>query len=158
MKKTILAAIAVISVLAMLSAIGIAARIVLFPAAVVENSINMAYDVMSDTLTAENAIYNYEWFKQQEADIRRCIGNEAMAQEEYDTYLAALPGNAADWSRFQQQEEASLRNSLSALKRITNKAIEDYNARASMANRNIFNDNLPSNMTRAFYAGFELIK
>ena len=149
---------ATLAAIVFLTAAGFVLKLALFPVAVAETSIDMAYDVVSDTLTAENAIYNYEWFKQQEADIRRCVGNEAIAQEEYDTYAAMLPYDSLSWSKFQSQEEASLRNSLSALKKITNKAIEDYNAKASMVNRNIFNDNLPSNITRAFYAGFGLTK
>ena len=35
--------------------------------------------------------------------------------------------------------------------------MEDYNAKASMENRAIFKDNLPSNISRAFYAGMNLL-
>jgi hypothetical protein len=44
------------------------------------------------------------------------------------------------------------------LQKLTNKALEDYNAKSSMVNRAIFKDNLPSNITRAFYAGQQLTK
>lgn len=137
---------------------GIVVKIFLFPVNTIEKSVDMAYDVTNKTLDADNAIYNYEWFKQQEADIRKCLENENIAQEEYDTYLAGLPEEKTSWSDFDRQEEASLRNSLSALKKLTNKAIEDYNAKASMVNRNIFKDNLPSNISRALYAGQQLTK
>ena len=137
---------------------GMVIKMIFFPVNAVSRSVDMAYDIMDKTLDGDNAIYNYEWFKQQEADIRKCVKNENIAQEEYDMYLNSLPADSGDWSKFQEQEEASLRNSVSALKKLTNTAMEDYNARAEMANRNIFNDNLPSNISRAFYAGMELIK
>ena len=156
-EKGLLYAVIAAVVIAAIVIAGAVLRPILFPVAVANNSVNMAYEIADDTLTGKNAIYNYEWFKQQEADIRRCVENEFIAQEEYAAYVAALPTDAAGWSDFQQREEASLRSSLSALKKITNKAIEDYNAKAGMANRNIFNDNLPSNITRAFYAGFQLM-
>lgn len=123
----------------------------------IDQSMDMAYGIVDQTLDADNAIYNYEWFKQQEADIRKGIENEKIAQEEYDTFVSSLPELRIDWSDFDKREEASLRASISAIQKVTNSAIEDYNARASMANRNIFNDNLPSNISRAFYTALDLI-
>lgn len=151
-------AISIIAVVFILIFGGLAIKIVFFPMNTIEQSVDMAYGVVNETLDSKNVIYTYEWFKQQEADIRKCIENENIAQTEYDEYLAGLPSDKTVWGDFEKQEESSLRNSLSALKKLTNKAIEDYNAKASMVNKNIFKDNLPSNITRAFYAGMELTK
>lgn len=135
---------------------GLAIKIVFFPVDTVSQSIEMAYEVTNETLTGKNAIENYEWFKEQEAYIRQCLKNEIIAQEEYDFYIATLPTDRTTWDRTDKQEESSLRNSKYALEKLTNKAMEDYNAKASMENRAIFKDNLPSNITRAFYAGMDL--
>lgn len=135
---------------------GLAIKVVFFPLNTIEKSVDTAYEVVKETMTGENAIANYEWFKEQEAYIRQCLKNEQIAQEEYDLYISLLPTDRTTWDRSDKQEEASLRNSLYALQKLTNKAMEDYNARASMENRAIFKDNLPSNITRAFYAGIDL--
>jgi len=136
---------------------GLAIKIVFFPVNTVSQSVEMAYEVTNETLTGKNAIENYEWFKEQEAYIRQCVKNEQIAQKEYDEYIAMLPADRTAWDRDDKQEEGSLRNSVYALQKLTNKAMEDYNARSSMENRAIFKDNLPSNITRAFYAGIDLI-
>jgi hypothetical protein len=135
---------------------GLAIKIVFFPVNTVSKSVDTAYEVVKETMTGKNAIENYEWFKQQEAYIRQCVKNEQIAKEEYDNYILTLPIDRTTWDRLDKQEEASLRNSFYALQKLTNKAMEDYNARSSMENRAIFKDNLPSNITRAFYAGQDL--
>lgn len=135
---------------------GLAIKIVFFPVNTVSQSVDTAYEVVDKTMTGENAIANYEWFKEQEAYIRQCVTNEQIAQEEYDLYISMLPTDRTTWDRQDKDEESSLRNSLYALQKLTNKAMEDYNARSSMENRAIFKDNLPSNITRAFYAGMDL--
>lgn len=133
-------------------------KAVLFPVSTIGKSVDTAYEVVDKTMDAENAIYNYEWFKTQEAYIRECMTNETIAKEEYDLFTSMLPEDREKWDRDDKQEESSLRNSYFALQKLTNQAMEDYNAKSSMVNRSIFKDNLPSNITRAFYAGVELIK
>ncbi|MDF2881699.1 MAG: hypothetical protein K0R54_2256 [Clostridiaceae bacterium] len=135
---------------------GLAIKMIWFPVNTVQQSVDTAYEVVDKTMTGENAIANYEWFKEQEAYIRQCVKNEQISQEEYDLYVSMLPTDRTTWDRQDKDEEGSLRNSLYALQKLTNKAMEDYNARASMENRAIFKDNLPSNITRAFYAGMDL--
>ncbi len=139
-------------------AAGIGLKILLFPVNTLDKSLDTAYGVVDETMTAENAIYNYEWFKTQEAYIRECMTNEDIAKEEYDYYLSMLPEDREKWTRDDKREEGSLRNSYYALQKLTNEAMEDYNAKASMVNRSVFKDNLPSNISRAFYAGMELMK
>ena len=136
---------------------GLAIKIVFFPVNTVSQSVEMAYEVTNETLTGKNAIENYEWFKEQEAYIRQCVKNEQIAQKEYDEYFAMLPTDRTTWDRDDKQEEGSLRNSIYALQKLTNKAMEDYNAKSSMENRAIFKDNLPSNISRAFYASMDLL-
>lgn len=158
MKDNLKLSLTTILVLLLLILGSIAIKIIFFPLNTASKSVNTAYEVVDKTITGENAIANYEWFKEQEAYIRRCYKNEEIAKEEYDLYVSTLPEDRTTWDRQDKQEESSLRNSHYALRKLTNKAIEDYNARASMVNRNIFKDNLPSSITRAWIAGKELTK
>lgn len=136
---------------------GFLVRSLLLPFHTLSQSTDMAYGVVDRTLDSEKAIRDYEWFKQQEADIRKCLTNEDIAQAAYDNFVAMLSENRADWSDFDKREEASLRNSITALEKITNRAIEDYNARSEMVNHAIFKDNLPTNISRAWYAAGNII-
>ncbi len=136
--------------------IGLLAKIVFFPTYVAEQSIDTAYEVVDKVMDSDKAIADYEWFKSQEAYIRQCLRNEEIAKEEWDIFKAELPEDRDKWDRDDKTEEASLRNSYYALQKLTNKAMEDYNARSSMTTRSVFKDNLPSNIDRAFYAGKKL--
>jgi hypothetical protein len=144
-----------ILIIAVLIAGGIGLKVIFFPVHTLDKSIDVAYGVVDKTMDADNAIYNYEWFKEQEAYIKLCMSNEENAQEEWSFFLDQLPEEREKWTRDDKAEEASLRNSYYALQKLTNKAIEDYNARASMKSRNIFKE-LPSNITRAWIAGQNL--
>ncbi len=133
-------------------------RPIFFPVNTALQSIDTAYGVVDTVMDKDKAIYNYEWFKEQEAYIRQCLTNEEIAKVEWELFKSDLPEDREKWDREDKQEESSLRNSYYALQKLTNKAIEDYNAKASMVTRNIFKDNLPSNIDRAYYAGSQLTK
>lgn len=152
MKNNLIAALLIILVLVS----GFVLKVVLFPVNTLDKSIDTAYGVVDKTLDADNAIYNYEWFKDQEAHIRACLKNEEISKEEWDLFKSELPEDREKWTREDKQEESSLRNSYYALQKLTNLAIEDYNSKSQMANRNIFKDNLPSNISRSWYAGRKL--
>ena len=156
-KRIVVIALIVVAVL-VLSILSIILRPILFTVNTTLKSIDTAYGVVDKVMDKDKAIYNYEWFITQEAYIRQCIINEDIAKEEWDNFKKELPEDREKWDRNDKTEESSLRNSYYALQKLTNKAIEDYNAKSSMVTRNIFKDNLPSNINRAFYAGKQLTK
>jgi hypothetical protein len=123
-------------------AVGILLKVVLFPVSTLEKEINTAYDAQSRVLNADNAIYNYEWFKQQYEDIEAAKRQLDNARESYGAFVKDLPVEQT----FQDKQEKARLNSvvLGAENRIE-QLIADYNARAKMATRNIFiNSVLPS--------------
>ncbi len=138
-------------------AVAFGLKVLLFPVHTIVQSTDTAYGVVDEVLDPEKAVADYEWFKEQEAHIRVCLKNEEIAKKEYDAFLATLPDDRTVWSADDNQEEASLRNSYYALQKLTNLAMEQYNARASMVSRNIFKDNLPTNISRAWYSGLKLM-
>ena len=156
--KKVLIGIGIIIGIFLLYFAGLGLKILLFPVNTFGRSVNTAYGVVNETLNAENAIYNYEWFKDQEAQIRICLKNEEIAKEELDNFVKSLSEKRENWAKEDKTEEGSLRNSYYALQKLTNRVIEDYNAKSEMVNRNIFKDNLPSNITRAWYIGQQLTK
>jgi hypothetical protein len=155
-RKIIEVYVAICLCVCLLIAAGIVLKPILFPVHTALQSVDTAYDVVDEVMDKDAAIDNYEWFKKQEAYIWQCLKNEVIAKEEWDNFKKDLPEDREKWTRDDKTEESSLRNSYYALQKLTNKAIEDYNANASMVTKNIFRDNLPSNIDRALYAGKEL--
>ena len=122
----------------------------------VQKAVNMPGEVAERVLNADDAIANYEWFKKQEAFIRQCLKDEEITKRQYDEYFAKLPEDIKEWTDFMNKEESTLRAAYNAHEKLTNKAIEDYNAKASMVNRSIFKD-LPTNILRSAEDSFILI-
>lgn len=128
-------------------------RALLFPVKGIERAIDTAYGVLDETMTAENAIYNYEWFKQTAEDIQALHNKEANAEGAIREHMATM-----DDSREDKNELARLRSIELGLTNMLEDTMAKYNARSKMANRAIFKDNLPSNMSRSWLATIKLIK
>ena len=122
----------------------------LLPAKTVTTQIDSAEQIIEKTYDADNAIYNYEWFKQQEADIRATeqqIRNMKSALDEYkDMY-----GDPKDWDYQTKQDYNSQSTKYTGQKNYYNELVEDYNARSSMANRNVFQDKLPLHIDKIIW-------
>lgn len=116
-------------------------RILFFPATVATNMIDTAYDANAKVINADNAIYNYEWFKQQKADIDASKAQLDNARRNYDAYVESL-GARSDWGFEDKGEVARLNAVVLGLENNLKSQIEDYNARASMATRNIFENSV----------------
>ena len=104
--------------------------------------VDTAHDIIDKIYTADNAIYNYEWFKTQYEKIQateKQIDNTQMQKDEFKE----LYGNVSNWDFTTKQEYNRLQTTLLGQKNHYESIVADYNARAKMANRNIFNDKLP---------------
>jgi len=128
-------------------------RALLFPAKGAIKAIDTAYGVLDETMDAENAIYNYEWFKQTAEDIQALHNKEANAEGAIQEHMATM-----DDSREDKNELARLRAIKLGLTNMLEDVMAKYNARSKMANRAIFKDNLPSNMSRSWLATVKLIR
>lgn len=127
-----------------LGAIGMGLRILFFPATVATNMIDTAYDANRQIINADNAIYNYEWFKQKYQDIEATKRQYQAASANYDAYVADL-GDRSTWGFEDKNEVARLNAVKLGLQTNLESQIGDYNARASMATRNIFEDHVLPN-------------
>lgn len=128
-------------------------RALLFPVRGIEKAIDTAYGVLDKTMDAEVAIYNYEWFKQTAEDIQALHNKEVNAGRAIDEHTETM-----DDSREDKNELARLRTIKLGIVNMLEDVMAKYNARSKMANRAIFKDNLPSNMSRSWLATVKLIK
>lgn len=119
-------------------------RIVMFPVNTATKLIDTAYDAQSKVLNADNAIYNYEWFKQQYQDIEASKKQLVSARTAHTAFRESA-GDRSAWTFEDKGEDARLATVVLGIENNLTSQIADYNARASMATRNIFEDNvLPS--------------
>lgn len=94
---------------------------------------------LDKTLTADNAIYNYEWFKSQSEAIVSTKAKIGYAQDGADNFMK-LSGQRDKWTFEDKTEFARLNAVKQGLQSQLQDQVAEYNARAKMANRNIFLD------------------
>lgn len=123
---------------------GLLLKLVLFPVNTAQKEIGIMYDAQDKVLNADNAIYNYEWFKQKYQDIEASKRNYKVAKANYDSYVSDL-GDRSTWGFEDKGEVARLNAVVLGIQTNLEGQIGDYNARASMATRNIFEDHVLPN-------------
>lgn len=116
-------------------------RVLFFPASVATNMVDTMYGANKKIINADNAIYNYEWFKQKKADIEATKQQYRVSKANYDAYHTSL-GDRKDWTFEDKGEDARLNAVVLGFQTNLESQISDYNARASMATRNIFEDHV----------------
>ena len=125
----------VLGIVILIVIVGFILKIVLFPAKVLENTIQTGYDAIDKTINADNAIYNYEWFKQQYEDIQAMKNKYKNSEVAFDSYLGIIDGEKT----FEDKTEIARLNSVKlGIQNQLEQMIADYNARSKMATRNIF--------------------
>lgn len=123
---------------------GFLINVIFFPVNTAQKLVNTAYDAQDKVLNADNAIYNYEWFKQKQADITAAKAQLDNARQSYDSFVASA-GVRTGWTFEDKQEAARLNSVVLGSENYVQGLIGDYNARASMATRNIFQDHVLPN-------------
>lgn len=108
----------------------------------------MSGGVQQKTLTSENAIREYEWFKAMEGEIRRAYKDEEVARSSYEDLLNSLGRDRSTWSKEDKNELSYKKQIWDGCRMNVNALTEEYNAKSSMANKSIFKNNLPTNIIR----------
>ncbi len=120
---------------------GFVLKAAMFPVHTAQNELNLAHDALDKTINADNAIYNYEWFKQQKADIDASKTQLVNARASLSSFETSA-GVRSEWTFEDKAEDARLRSVVLGLENNLESQIQNYNARASMATRNIFEDHV----------------
>lgn len=101
--------------------------------------------IVQKTFDADNMIYNYEWFRQQYADIQAMDQKIAASQAS----LAAFENSAgprSGWASSDRNRWDFLNSQVLGLTNQRTTMVATYNGRASQANRSIFMAGLPENV------------
>ena len=124
--------------------LGFGIKLLFFPVNTATKLLDTAYGAQDKTLNAENAIYNYEYFKQQKESIDALNQKLGNANESIISFKESA-GDRKDWT-FEDKDEYSRLNAVKdGLYNQLKDAIADYNAKSNMANRSIFKDNIVPN-------------
>lgn len=110
-------------------------------------------DIIDSTMNADNAIDNYEWFKQQEQDIVAARQNANATRAQIEQFHSTYGDDPDDWSRTAENQHGELHQQLLGIQQQHNNYVADYNARSSMQNRAVFKDKLPYEMEKKFWTG-----
>lgn len=96
-----------------------------------------ANKVFEKTLDADNAIYNYEWFKSQLQNVGSMDRKIEIAQGQLTAFQESA-GPRDKWDFRDKEEAARLAANLSGIRNVRSDMVAEYNARSRMANRAIF--------------------
>lgn len=101
--------------------------------------------IVAKTVDADNVIYNYEWFRQQVADVHATDLKIAAAIDARSAFEKSA-GPRADWQLNDRQQWDQLNRIVLGLTNQRASMVAEYNGRASMANRSIFLAGLPASI------------
>lgn len=115
-----------------------------------------ATQIQRKTMNGDNAIANYEYFKQQFEDIQAFREREKRQADDLQKFKSLMgdvqyPKWNSDDKTTYQFKSTVLEGTRSALDRM----VAEYNARSKMVNRVLFKDNLPVNIFRGVDASLE---
>jgi hypothetical protein len=117
-------------VVVILSVLGSVGGLVLYP-------LTQGKRIFEKTLDADNVIYNYEWFKRQFREVG-AIDKKIVSQQTQVKEFGESAGPRRGWTFEDKTEHARIRSIVTGLEQQRADMVAEYNARAAMANRDIF--------------------
>jgi hypothetical protein len=125
-----------------LTVVGVAFNLVTIPWLKFERKVQMNRDIVTKTYEADNALYNYHWFKERYEEIKAQKKKVDIAEQaEADFAISAGPRDK--WTFEDKTEDSRLRAVLQGSRSHLETITAEYNARAKEVDRNIFKDDLP---------------
>ena len=125
-----------------LGAIGTALNLITIPWLKFNSQIQTNRGIVEQTYNADNALYNYHWFKERAESIKATATKAKIAEETHKEFVASA-GVRSEWTFEDKTEDARLRTVTLGLKTQYEDLVAEYNARMKQADRSIFAEELP---------------
>jgi hypothetical protein len=122
--------------------------LVLIPVHKIDNSIQTTHGVIDKVVNSDSALTNYEWFKQQEADIQRTETQYEEAKKAAQNLKNELPKDRLKWDDSDKAEYDRLQATATGLDIGLESMKKDYDARSAMASRNLYKNHLPMTINK----------
>lgn len=126
-----------------LAVISTATGIVTIPWLKLNRQVKMERDIIEKTYDADNALYNYHWFKSQHEEIKATEKKIETAQSNVADFENSA-GSRTGWTFEDKSEHSRLVTTLTGLKNYYQTIVGEYNARAKSVDRAVFQDELPT--------------
>lgn len=107
-------------------------------------------EAIEQTYDTEQAIQNYEWFRQQYNDIeaqRAIIENN---YDELDRFYETYGEDPDEWSRSTKERHSRIQQRITGNQNMLESMVGDYNARSQQANNELFKCHLPYQVDERF--------
>lgn len=127
--------------LVLLGALGTAFNLITIPWLKFGRQIQTERGIIEKTYNADNALYNYHWFKERAEAIEATKTKIKHAEAAVEIFEQAGPRTA--WTFEDKTEHARLSSVSFGLKNHYQDIVAEYNARAKEVDRAIFKDELP---------------
>ena len=128
--------------LVLLGALGTALNLVTIPWLKFNKQIETNRDIIGKTYSAENALYNYHWFKERHEAIKATENKTKIAREQIAAFETSA-GVRSEWTFEDKTEHARLNAVSHGLRSQYEDLVAEYNARAKEVDRAIFQNELP---------------
>ena len=100
-------------------------------------------ETIEQTMDAENAIENYEWFRTQYREIEAQRNQVENSYDELDRFYDTYGEDPDEWSRTAKEQHSGIQKRITGNQNQLENLVADYNARSDMANREVFKCSLP---------------
>lgn len=108
-------------------------------------------ETVEQTMDADNAIQEYEWFRQQYQDIEAQRNQIDNSYEELDRFYDTYGKDPSDWSRTTKERHNRIQQRITGNQNMLDQMVADYNARSQQANNAIFKCHLPYQVDEQLY-------
>ena len=125
-----------------LSALGMALNIITIPWLKLGRQVSTERGIIEKTYNAENALYNYRWFKERAEAIKALATVIGQTEREIKNFLDSA-GARDKWTFEDKAEDSRLRSVKQGQMAQYENIVAEYNARAKEVDRAIFKDELP---------------
>jgi len=117
-------------------------NIITIPWLKLNSQVQMERDIVQKTYNADNALYNYRWFKDRHEAI---LAAEVQIQHTIAAVNAfeVSAGARSTWTFEDKTEHARLSSVVLGLKNNYETLVAEYNSRAKQVDRAVFQDELP---------------
>lgn len=107
-------------------------------------------EVIEDTIDADSAVQEYEWFRVQHREIEAQRSQVDNYHDELDRFYEIHGDDPDEWSRQAEQDHSRIQQRITGSQNQLENLVADYNARSDMANRAMFKCNLPYQVDERF--------
>lgn len=125
-----------------LSVVGVAFNLITIPWLKFTSQVQMNRDIVAKTYNADNALYNYHWFKEKAAAIEALKTTISQSETAVKAFEESA-GARSSWTFEDKDEHARLGAVAHGQQFQYNSLVGEYNAHMKEADRSIFAEELP---------------